>query len=182
MRVENGRVMGLACGYLSVAGLAPGDVYYKLVSAAFVDEIAAQGRHSISVDVLNEAGQRLQGARVYHGWPTHRLPEFDARVEATVFGAELARWDLYAGFDAWQVGGPYWVQCADGPSELFYGAGLPWNRHVCFTVVFQRTIWQSEEPPVDPPVDPPSEPTDDILSVLQSIDATLAALALHLGA
>ena len=180
VRVEGDRVLGVACGIRLAQGLAPGDVYYRLVSAAFIDEIEAQGRHSISVDVIDEAGRRLDGAQVYHGWPTHLLPEYDTRVVATIFGGVLAHWDLYAGFDAWQVVGPYWVQCAGGPSDLFYGAGLPWNRHVCFAVAFQRTVWQAEQPPVDPPVDPPAN--GQIVTLLTSVDANLRARRAHLGA
>jgi hypothetical protein len=148
-RVENDLVMGLACGYIKPVDLEDGDIYFKLVDAAFIDEIDARGKHTISVDIVDEQGRRLNGARVWHGWPTHRLPEYDERVQAAVFGAQLAEWALYADFDAWTVPGPYWVQPADGKADIFWGAGLPWKRHVCFTLVFQRTIYKAD--PVLPP-------------------------------
>lgn len=142
VRVENNVIRGLKCGVF-VPDLADGDVYYKIVGAAFIDEVAAAGRHVITVDVIDEHYNRLQGAKVWHGWPVQRFPEYDGRVELTIFGSQIAEWGLYASFDAWRVPGPYWVQCADGKSDTFWGAGLPWNRHVCFAVVFQRTVFQA---------------------------------------
>jgi len=153
VEVDSGNIVrGLKCGVF-VPNLVDGDVYYKLVGAAFIDEEAAAGRHQISVDVVDEHFNRIQGAKVWHGWPGWTLtdtgqqvqvfPAYDERVEMTIFGSVLAEWGLYADFNAWAVPGPYWVQCADGKSDAFYGAGLPWKRHVCFAVVFQRTIYRA---------------------------------------
>lgn len=144
VRVENNVVRALKCGVFAPDDLQDGEVYFKLIGATFIDEEAARGRHIITVDVVDENQNRLQGARVWHGWPTHRYPAFDERVQLTIFGSQLAEWSLYAGFDAWKDPGPYWVSCADGKSDAFWGAGLPWNRHVCFAVVFQRTIYRAE--------------------------------------
>ncbi len=149
VRVENNMVMGLACGYIKPLDLQDGDVYYRLVDAAFIDEVESRGKHVISVDIVDEQGRRINGARVWHGWPTHRLPQYDDRVQATIFGAQVAEWPLYADFDAWTVPGPYWVQPADGKADLFWGAGLPWKRHVSFALVFQRTAHKAK--PVEPP-------------------------------
>lgn len=143
VRLEGNVVRALRCGKWTPDGLRNGDVYYRIAHAAFIDEEAARGRHVISVDVIDETGNRIQGARVWHGWPTQRWPQYDERVQETIFGSQIAEWGLYAGFDAWTVPGPYWVMCADGISETFWGAGLPWNRHVCFSVVFQRAVWQT---------------------------------------
>ena len=143
VRLENNVVRALKCGVLQPTDLKDGDVYYKLVGATFIDEEEARGRHIITVDVVDENLNRIQGARVWHGWPTHRFPEFDERVQLTIFGSQVAEWALYANFDAWTVPGPYWVSCADGKSDVFYGAGLPWNKHVCFAGVFQRTVYHA---------------------------------------
>lgn len=140
---SNQLVRGLKCGVFKPIDLQDGDTYFELIGATFVDEEEARGRNVIVVDVLGEDGNRLQGARVWHGWPTHRYPQYDERVQLTVFGSVLAEWSLYASFDAWKNPGPYWVQCADGKSDTFWGAGLPWNHHVCFFVVFQRKIYRS---------------------------------------
>lgn len=142
VEVDSGNIIrGLKCGVFA-PDLVNGDVYYKIVGAAFIDEEAAAGRHMITVDVIDEHYNRIQGAKVWHGWPVERFPQFDERVQLTIFGSQLAEWGLYANFDAWRVPGPYWVQVADFKSETFWGAGLPWNRHVCFAVVFQRTVFQ----------------------------------------
>jgi hypothetical protein len=158
VRVEDNLVMGLTCGYIKPLDLEDGDIYFRLVDATFIDEIESHGRHVISVDVVDEQGRRINGARVWHGWPTHRLPQFDDRVHATIFGAQLAEWALYADFDAWTTPGPYWVQPADGKADIFWGAGLPWKRHVSFALVFQRTIYRAD--PVEPP---PSGTLDETL-------------------
>lgn len=150
VRVEDNLVLGLVCGYIKPTDLRDGDVYYRLVDAAFIDELQSRGKHVISVDVVDEQGRRINGARVWHGWPTQRLPQYDERVQATIFGTQLAEWALYEKFDAWQVPGPYWVQPADGKADIFWGAGLPWGRHVSFALVFQRTTYQSVDP-VEPP-------------------------------
>lgn len=144
LRVEGDKVLGLKCGLLPIehnSQLQPGQVFFRLISASFIDELAAQGRHTVTVDVLNEEGRRLDGAVVLHGWPWNRWPAHDEAMQATVYGAELAQWGVYANYDPNRVEfGPYWVK-VDGASDVFYGFGLPWNRHVCFTVVFQRMTW-----------------------------------------
>lgn len=143
VRVDSqGLVRGVKCGIFK-PDLVDGDVYYKLIGAAFIDEEEAAGRHIITVDVVDENFNRIQGAKVWHGWPTERYPAFDERVVATIFGSQPAEWGLFANFDAWRVPGPYWVSCADGKSDVFYGAGLPWKKHVCFAGTFQRTIYQT---------------------------------------
>ena len=143
VKVEGDKVVGLKCGVFT-PDLTDGDVYYKVAAASLIDEVAAQGRHVISVDVVDEHYNRVQGARVWHGWPTERWPQFDERVQMTVFGSQLAEWGLYASFDAWKVPGPYWVQVADAKSDVFWGAGLPWKHHVSFAVVFQRTVYSAQ--------------------------------------
>lgn len=153
VRVDGGLVRALKCGIFK-PDLVDGDVYYQLVGAAFIDEEEAAGRHIITVDVVDEHFNRIQGAKVWHGWPgwtwdkdhgpVQVFPEYDERVVTTIFGSQLAEWGLYANFDAWKVPGPYWVQCADGKSDAFFGAGLPWNKHVCFAGTFQRTVYRAQ--------------------------------------
>lgn len=137
-REVDGKVMGAKCGLLIVDG-EEGDVIYRLISATFVDEIAAQGRHTITVDVIDENGRRLDGTIVEHGWPWNKWPAADEIVEATVFGAQLAEWGIWEGYNPGQVEcGPYWVRVKGGASDVFYGPGLPGKHHVCFVAVFQK--------------------------------------------
>ena len=49
--------------------MQPGDVFYRLIAATFIDEVAAQGKHEVTVDVIDENGRRLDGAVAQHGWP-----------------------------------------------------------------------------------------------------------------
>ena len=151
LRLDNeGRVMGLKCGLLLAedqATMQPGQVYFRLISASFIDEVAAQGRHTVTVDVIDETGRRLDGATVHHGWPWNEWPGFDEVVSTTVYGATLAEWGVFAQYDPNRVEyGPYWVK-VDGMSDVFFGFGLPWNRHVCFVAVFQRMVWGDVNPP-----------------------------------
>lgn len=150
---ENNVIRGLKCGIFKPQDLVDGDTYYKIIGAAFIDEEEAAGRHIITVDVVDENFNRIQGAKVWHGWPAWTwdkdhgpiqvFPEYDERVVTTIFGSQLAEWALYGSFDAWKVPGPYWIQSADGKSDAFFGAGLPWARHVCFAVTIQRTIYRA---------------------------------------
>ena len=131
------KVMGSKCRLLTIDG-ADGDTIFRLISASFIDEVAAQGRHTVTVDVIDESGRRLDGATVKHGWPWNSWPAADEIVQTTVFGAQLAEWGVFAGYNPQAVEyGPYWVK-VDGASDVFFGFGLPHKHHVCFTVVFQR--------------------------------------------
>ena len=153
VRVEDNVIRGLQCGVFKPQDLVEGDVYYKIIGAAFIDEEEAAGRHVITVDVVDEHFNRIQGAKVWHGWPgwtwsqehgpLQAFPEYDERVQTTIFGSQLAEGGLYGSFDAWKVPGPYWVQVSDGKSDAFFGGGLPWSRHVCFAIVFQRTVYHA---------------------------------------
>ena len=173
LRIENDKVMGIKCGLLLAEDqttLQPGDVFYRLISATFIDEIASAGRHTVTVDVIDENGRRLDGTNVFHGWPWNRWPAYDERVQATVYGAQLAEWGIFAQYDANHVTyGPYWVM-VDGVSDVFFGMGLPWNRHVSFTVVYQRMTWGSGTGGgTDPTLEAIKGDTDAILATLNRV-------------
>ncbi len=182
VRVEAGRVLGVKCG-ISEAEAQPGQPVFKLTSAAFIDEVEAKGQHMVYVDVLDESGRRLNGQTVEHGWPWEKYPKNDEVVTDTVNGDHLAQWGLYAGYDANKVAyGPYWVRVG-GASDVFYGMGLPWNRHVSYVTVFQRTYTATtptppspHDPPitVEPPAPTPVLPLDSIVEGVRN--AAWAAL------
>lgn len=138
LTIQNDKIMGVPCGVLKVVSLSPGDVYYRLVAAHFIDEEEAKGIHTVTVDVLDEQGRRAEGVVVEMGWPWDRYPETDGTDRQTVFGAHLAEFGIYAGYEPDKVVGPYWFRIADALTDVFYGAGLPWNRHVSFVLTFQR--------------------------------------------
>jgi len=153
VRVENGLVLGVKCG-VQLANPDPGDIYFQLISATFIDEVEASGQHNVYVDALDENGHRLNGLVVEHGWPWERYPQYDDVVTDTVFGDHLAQWGLYAGYDANKVPcGPYWVQIPGAKSDVFYGLGLPWNRHVSYVAVFQRKLATAPPPLITDPLE-----------------------------
>lgn len=149
-RDEGGLVKAVKCGLLLAedqATMQPGDVFFRLISASFIDEVASQGRHEVTVDVLGEDGRRLNGAVVQHGWPWEVWPGHDEVLEKTVFGAEPAKWELWADYPADRTEyGPYWVK-TKGASDVFFGMGLPFKHHVSFAVVFQRMVYGDVNPP-----------------------------------
>jgi hypothetical protein len=176
VRVEAGRVLGVKCGVME-ASIEPGQPVFKLASATFVDEVEAKGQHMVYVDVLDESGHRLNGQTVEHGWPWEKYPKTDEVVTDTVYGDHLAQWGLYAGYDANKVEfGPYWVRVR-GNSDVFYGMGLPWNRHVSYATVFQLTytaVTPTPDPPVETPVTPPGQAVEDVVNEIRN--AAWAAL------
>ena len=149
-RTEGGIVRAVKCGLLLAedqADMQPGDVFYRLIAATFIDEVAAQGKHEVTVDVIDENGRRLDGAVAQHGWPWEVWPGHDGMVEMTVFGAEPAKWELWADYPADRTEyGPYWVK-TKGVSDVFFGMGLPFKHHVSFVAVYQRMVYGDVNPP-----------------------------------
>ena len=148
-RTDGGKVRAVKCGLLLAedqTAMQPGDVFYRLIAATFIDEVAAQGKHEVTVDVIDENGRRLDGAVAQHGWPWEVWPGHDGMVEMTVFGAEPAKWELWADYPADRTEyGPYWVK-TKGVSDVFFGMGLPFKHHVSFVVVFQRMVYGEIDP------------------------------------
>ncbi len=149
-RSEGGLVKAVKCGLLLAedqATMQPGDVFFRLISASFIDEVASQGKHEVTVDVIDESGRRLNGAVAQHGWPWEVWPGHDGLLEITVFGAEPAKWEIWADYPADRTEyGPYWVK-TKGASDVFFGMGLPFKHHVSFVAVFQRMVWGDVNPP-----------------------------------
>ena len=149
-RTEDGKVQAVKCGLLLAedqTAMQPGNVFYRLIAATFIDEVASQGKHEVTVDVIDENGRRLDGAVAQHGWPWEVWPGHDGLVEMTVFGAEPAKWELWADYPADRTEyGPYWVK-TKGVSDVFFGMGLPFKHHVSFVVVFQRMVYGDVNPP-----------------------------------
>ncbi len=179
VRSEDGMIMGVRAVLLS-AQPEPNQTHYRLVSASFIDEKAAAGLHEFYADVLDEAGQRLNGAIIEFGWPIEKYPKVDNIEERTVFGGKLGELTLYAEYDANLVIGPYWARVKGAPSDVFMGAGLPWNRHVCFAVVFQRVTAGQVEP--GEPGGDYAERLDWIANRLEDLAAQIATVVSKLDA
>ena len=172
-RNENGIVRAVKCGLLLAEDqvtLQPGDVFYRLVAATFIDESASQGKHEVVVDIIDENGRRLDGSVARHGWPWERWPATDGTDDITVFGAQPAKWELWADYPADRVEyGPYWVK-AKGVSDVFFGMGLPFKHHVSYVVVYQRMTWGSGTGGgTDPTLEAIKGDTDAILATLNRV-------------
>ena len=169
-RTDGGKVRAVKCGLLLAedqTDMQPGDVFYRLIAATFIDEVAAQGKHEVTVDVIDENGRRLDGAVAQHGWPWEVWPGHDGMVEMTVFGAEPAKWELWADYPADRTEyGPYWVK-TKGVSDVFFGMGLPFKHHVSFVAVYQRMVYGEIDP----------EPTGDLDARLEMIQHKIELLA-----
>ena len=144
------------CGLLLAedqTDMQPGDVFYRLIAATFIDEVAAQGKHEVTVDVIDENGRRLT-ARLLSTAGREVWPGHDGMVEMTVFGAEPAKWELWADYPADRTEyGPYWVK-VKGVSDVFFGMGLPFKHHVAFVAVYQRMVYGDVTPRSGGPGDP----------------------------
>lgn len=149
LTLEHGQVVGLKAG-LQRARVAPGQLVLRLSAATFLGEPAAQGRHVVSVDVVDDAHRRLAGYQAQQGWPWERWPSRDGLASMPVTD-KPAEFGIFAAYDPFTVEyGPYWVQVVPGaepgaprqrevPSDVFYGLGLPFSRRVAWAVVFQLT-------------------------------------------
>ena len=58
-RTEGGKSACRQCGLLLAedqTDMQPGDVFYRLIAATFIDEGPAQGKHEVTVDVIDKTG------------------------------------------------------------------------------------------------------------------------------
>jgi hypothetical protein len=141
------------------ATVTPGQAYWKLIIAEGPRDMG--GKHSVFVDVLDSGGRRLVGIPVLFYWsddddrkPTESKPGEPYAVDLPIFAANNA----------------YGARVDDGlPSDDLFGMGLvPFEPHVSYRLVFQRTVASGVEVPGEPPTPPvPPSPT---LSALQAIE------------
>ncbi|MEA3338031.1 MAG: hypothetical protein U9R25_19245 [Chloroflexota bacterium] len=182
LRVDGGQISAVKCGVLPASeayNLEDGEQYFQLISANFINEIDARGQHSLYVDVVDENSNRLDGTTVVHGWPWKKWPDEDEHVSEKIFGAHLANWGIYANYDPnKEEYGPYWAK-VDGKSDVFYGMGLPWNRHVSWSLVFQRAVAGDSRGDISPP---PAPDESVVVKKLESIEDRLLALETELRA
>jgi len=124
----------------------PGESYWRLIQATYVDEQAAQGRHHIFVDTLDEAGSRLTGVEVTCYWDSG----FETKASEAKPGEEAA-----LDFPLFAAGYGYRVRVGDA-SDRVEGMGLgsieapQQGIHVAYRLVFQRTIAPAASPAAPP--------------------------------
>lgn len=129
------------CTYIP-AEVQPGQAYWKLLSVDGPSEWG--GRHSVFVDVLGEAGQRLLGLPVFFWWADGKETKYTEAKPGDPFAVDLP---MYAS------GNSYGVTMV-GPlkSDTVWGFGLPHLQpHHVFHVKFQRTLAEGTPTQPDPP-------------------------------
>ena len=141
---------------LQPAQVQPGQGYWRLVEAAWLDEEESGGRHHILVDVLDSQGRRMVGVPVRFWWnggediqPTQAKP-------GEPFAVDFA---MYA------VAPAYGAAPADGsPADQVWGMGLGsieqpyFTIHTSYRLVWQWTVASAGSPPTPTPP-PGSTPT-----------------------
>lgn len=136
--------------------LPVGGWYWKCTSGVFFDEDQAGNLHDITVSMVDENGAPFPGA-VWHAYPTVKMA---ASNWATAFdngGGPGQVFPYPTGSGSIAMGandfkpkegqiGPYIVGVYSPAetggvisSELVFGMGMPYSRHVRFAFVFQRT-------------------------------------------
>lgn len=121
--------------HVEPAAVAAGQPYYRLVKALFRDTnepVAANlpgGDHNIYIDVVDENGKRLAGAKaiIRNGGTANLLIENKPFPE---YGSNFPMYGMMGSYTAF----------ADGlPSDQIIGMGLPMKWHVSYFLTFQRT-------------------------------------------
>ncbi len=121
------------------ATVPAGQPYWRLAKAEFWDEQQSQNRHHIYMNVLDEAGTRLVGQRLFVEWPDEKLvlvtedkpaPEYSANFPLDI--NHYPPWGTLGAFTVW----------VDGlPSDKVAGMGLPSrNKPVVYWLTFQRAM------------------------------------------
>lgn len=128
---------------LEPASPAPGQAYWRLIQAWYEDETESGGTHHIYIRCLNEAGQPLQGVKIWLEWPDGAASDFTKGPGIDDYWGNLAM----AGGN-WcppTPPGPYAAH-VDGVSDRVAGMGLPCNRHVNYRLIYKRTVAEPPEP------------------------------------
>ena len=119
------------CVALQEASVSPGQTYFRLIRAEWLNVQQSQGRHHIYVEVLNETGNRMVGQQVL----VENGGLFDIYVQLDK-PANFAMYGVLCSYSAWVT---------ELPSDKVLGMrlgtpeepGMP--HHTCFDLTFQRT-------------------------------------------
>lgn len=128
---SNNKVVGIRLGITPVQGSK-----YELYRVRMRDEYEAGGQTVANCSVLDKNGVNT-GLSVRMAWPSPG-PQF---TDSALPGNPNNQHMITNGFDANQKVGPLalYVGGHNAPdSDIVFGLGLPWNRHVSFDVVFKE--------------------------------------------
>jgi LysM repeat protein len=121
--------------------LQPGDRYWRLVKARWLNEEESRRDIQIHVDLLDEAGQRVYGDRV----------AFENGGRYTVISEPQSccyPWDYPVKWPMFNTLCSYAAYVEGLPSDMVMGMGLgtpehpDWTIHTGFVLTFQRTVYQ----------------------------------------
>jgi hypothetical protein len=107
------------------APVAPGQRYWRLVDARWMDERQSAGKHSIYVEVLGLHGNRIVGQPVTFQWTGHSL---------VVPVEDRPPPDWGVNFPMYNVLGSYATSVDGAPSDRVVGMGLGTTENPYFTV------------------------------------------------
>ncbi len=121
--------------------LRPGDRYWRLVSARWLNEEESRGDIQIHVDLLDEAGGRVFGeAVVFENGGRHRVV---SEPQSCCYP-----WDYPVKNPMFNVLCSYRAYVEALPSDVMVGMGLgspehpDWTVHTGFVLTFQRTVYR----------------------------------------
>ncbi len=137
---------------LQPAQVQPGQGYWRLVEATWLDEQESQGRHSIMVDLVDETGKRVVGAPVRFWWADKDEILLTQEKPGEPFAVDFA---MYA------VAPAYGAAPADAnPADRVWGMGLGSIEQPDLAVLTSyRLVWQWTVVPATPTPTPTPTPT-----------------------
>jgi hypothetical protein len=164
-REENGLVTGVELVYVEKPAAK-----YRLVQVLLIDEAHAGGRHTAKVNVQLASGA-MAGDVPFLAWP------FPTPHSALPPGNPNNEHMIYSTYSPPAIG-PLGIYVGKGTtpdvdSDIVYGLGLPFNRHISYSLSFVERAGVDPEPP-----DPPTPAGD----ALERIADAVERLTVHLGA
>lgn len=139
---------------------APGDEYWQLSEAHWMDERESQGKHLVYVDAI-DGGKRAVGARILFSW----------KDSGTVKHIEAKPGEPYGqSIPMYEVGCAYTLSM-DGLSDAIGCLGLGTlehpdaKAHTSYAFIFRRAIYGDAEGPVPEPVPGNAEDWQTVLEI-----------------
>jgi len=83
----------------------PGELYWRLVAAKWYDERESAGKHHVFMDLLDENGKRLVGAKVKITWNGGETVVLCEAKPGEPYGANYPMHNLAPAFNAQPIGG-----------------------------------------------------------------------------
>ena len=167
---SNGLVVGVELEYQEI----PSSMY-QLIRAEVIDEKTSAGNTVANFYVADEKGFPVS-ENVVLAWPWPNIEKSQGT------GNPDKKHMITNGFDPMKTKGPLALYPVDGNGNVIGdkigGLGLPYNRHICFNLV-----WQKRSTNTIPPIDDGTGNTNNSteVQVLNNIYTLLNKIATHFG-